>query len=116
MVLLVLKVRLPPSCPPCLVHPLAPCGLKIVASYLLTCLFAFFTFLFFVLAADWNPVKREEAIDNAWLTYVAQKKFADQAVMQFAVEHPEIDITSCRFITHSPSYISTAPYLSNLLS
>jgi hypothetical protein len=57
---------------------------------------------FFDLAADWNPVKKEEAIDNTWLTYMAQKKFADEAVMQFAAEHPEIDITSCTSFFSSP--------------
>ena len=83
MGLMALKVRLPlyrPPCPP----------FSIVNERL-----TIYPFLFFGVATDWNPVKKEEAIDNAWLTYMAQKKFADEAVILFAAEHPEIDITSC---------------------
>jgi hypothetical protein len=57
-----------------------------VANYLL---------ILFLVWLQIGAVKKEDAIDDAWLTYVAQKKFANQAVMQFAAEHPEIDITSC---------------------
>ncbi|KAK0192885.1 hypothetical protein F5146DRAFT_979453 [Armillaria mellea] len=46
-------------------------------------------------ADDWNPVTKEQAIaaGQPILVYVAQKKYADLAVVGFAEKHPEIDIT-----------------------
>ncbi|KAJ7363923.1 hypothetical protein DFH08DRAFT_730192 [Mycena albidolilacea] len=43
---------------------------------------------------DWVPVTKEQALEgNAFVLYIAEKKFGEQAVLAFAEEHPEIDIT-----------------------
>ncbi|KAJ7599413.1 hypothetical protein C8J56DRAFT_1094181 [Mycena floridula] len=48
-----------------------------------------------------SPITKEQAFTgNHWTAYIAEKKFAGLAVMQFADEHPELDITSL-----SPSWI-----------
>ncbi|KAK0220396.1 hypothetical protein IW262DRAFT_1020743 [Armillaria fumosa] len=46
-------------------------------------------------ADDWNPVTKEQAIASGhpFTVYVAQKKYADLAVVEFAEKHPEIDVT-----------------------
>ncbi|KAK0203427.1 hypothetical protein DFS33DRAFT_1474538 [Desarmillaria ectypa] len=44
---------------------------------------------------DWNPITKEEAIASGspFHVYVAEKKYSDMAVVEFAESHPEIDIT-----------------------
>ncbi|THU85450.1 NAD(P)-binding protein [Dendrothele bispora CBS 962.96] len=43
---------------------------------------------------DWNSVTEEQAASgNPWFLYGAQKKFGDQAVIEYAKSHPEIDVT-----------------------
>lgn len=43
---------------------------------------------------DWNPITKEEAFSgDQWAAYAAEKKFADQAALEFADTHPEIDLT-----------------------
>ncbi|KAJ7143525.1 hypothetical protein C8R43DRAFT_953966 [Mycena crocata] len=43
---------------------------------------------------DWVPVTKEEAIEgNSFVLYIAEKKFGEQAVLDFADKHPEMDIT-----------------------
>ncbi|THU97836.1 NAD(P)-binding protein, partial [Dendrothele bispora CBS 962.96] len=45
---------------------------------------------------DWNSVTEEQAASgNPWFLYGAQKKFGDQAVIEYAKSHPEIDVTIC---------------------
>ncbi|PBK90041.1 NAD(P)-binding protein [Armillaria gallica] len=46
-------------------------------------------------ADDWNPVTKEQAIASgqAFTVYMAQKKYADLAVVEFAEKHPETDVT-----------------------
>ncbi|SJK98679.1 uncharacterized protein ARMOST_01948 [Armillaria ostoyae] len=46
-------------------------------------------------ADDWNPVTKEQAIASGqpFPVYIAQKKYADLAVVEFAEKHPEIDVT-----------------------
>ncbi|KAJ6476236.1 hypothetical protein C8R45DRAFT_1009301 [Mycena sanguinolenta] len=43
---------------------------------------------------DWVPVTREQAAEgNQFVLYTAEKKFGEQAVLEFAGKHPEMDIT-----------------------
>ncbi|KAJ6531133.1 NAD(P)-binding protein [Mycena capillaripes] len=43
---------------------------------------------------DWVPVTKEQALEgNPFVLYIAEKKFAEQAVLDFADKHPEMDIT-----------------------
>ncbi|KAJ7750661.1 hypothetical protein DFH07DRAFT_544559 [Mycena maculata] len=45
---------------------------------------------------DWVPVTKEQALEgnlSAFLLYVAEKKFGELAVLDFADKHPEMDIT-----------------------
>ncbi|KAJ7486194.1 hypothetical protein B0H11DRAFT_2017325 [Mycena galericulata] len=43
---------------------------------------------------DWVPVTKEQAVEgNAFVLYIAEKKFGEQAVLDFADKHPEMDIT-----------------------
>ncbi|KAK0192981.1 hypothetical protein F5146DRAFT_526612 [Armillaria mellea] len=44
---------------------------------------------------DWNPITKEEAIASGspFHVYVAEKKYSDLAVVEFAESHPEVDIT-----------------------
>ncbi|EMD37318.1 hypothetical protein CERSUDRAFT_73226 [Gelatoporia subvermispora B] len=45
----------------------------------------------------WTSVTKEQAVApgvNAMVTYVAEKKFAELAVWEFAEKHPHVDITS----------------------
>ncbi|KAJ7643868.1 hypothetical protein FB45DRAFT_823642 [Roridomyces roridus] len=43
---------------------------------------------------DWVPITKEQAIKgNAFELYIGEKKFAEQAVLEFADKHPEMDIT-----------------------
>ncbi|KAJ7679751.1 hypothetical protein B0H17DRAFT_1206398 [Mycena rosella] len=43
---------------------------------------------------DWVPVTKQDAIKgNSFVVYIAEKKFAEQAVLEFAEKHPEMDIT-----------------------
>ncbi|KAJ7637669.1 hypothetical protein DFH06DRAFT_649379 [Mycena polygramma] len=43
---------------------------------------------------DWVSVTREQAVEgNAFTLYIAEKKFGEQAVLDFAKQHPEMDIT-----------------------
>ncbi|KAJ7167667.1 hypothetical protein C8R46DRAFT_950733 [Mycena filopes] len=43
---------------------------------------------------DWVPVTKEQAMaDNHFVLYIAEKKFGEQAVLEFADQHPEMDIT-----------------------
>ncbi|KAJ6584058.1 hypothetical protein DFH09DRAFT_1144184 [Mycena vulgaris] len=45
-------------------------------------------------ANDWVPVTKEDAIGgNPFVVYIAEKKFGEQAVLEFADTHPEMDIT-----------------------
>ncbi|KAK0449835.1 uncharacterized protein EV420DRAFT_766693 [Desarmillaria tabescens] len=46
-------------------------------------------------ANDWNPITKEQAIASGqpFPIYIAQKKYADLAVVEFAEKHPEIDVT-----------------------
>lgn len=45
---------------------------------------------------DWNPVTKEQALTADHFTvYVAEKKFGEQAVLEFADSHPHMDITLC---------------------
>ncbi|KAF7298794.1 Epimerase domain-containing protein [Mycena indigotica] len=45
-------------------------------------------------ADDWVALTREEALQgNAFTLYVGEKKFGEQAILQYADEHPEMDIT-----------------------
>ena len=36
---------------------------------------------------------------NIWAIYVAEKKFADLAVLKFADAHPEVDVTICGLLS-----------------
>ncbi|SJK98814.1 uncharacterized protein ARMOST_02083 [Armillaria ostoyae] len=53
---------------------------------------------------DWNPITKEEAIASGspFHVYVAEKKYSDLAVVEFAESHPEIDITLERNIVGPP--------------
>ncbi|KAJ7750659.1 hypothetical protein DFH07DRAFT_544476 [Mycena maculata] len=43
---------------------------------------------------DWVPVTKEQAVEgNPFVLYIAEKKFGEQAVLDFADKHPEMDIT-----------------------
>ncbi|KAG7448894.1 NAD(P)-binding protein, partial [Guyanagaster necrorhizus] len=44
---------------------------------------------------DWNAITKEEAIASGvpFHVYVAEKKYSDMAVVEFAESHPEIDLT-----------------------
>ncbi|KAJ7069507.1 hypothetical protein C8F01DRAFT_515975 [Mycena amicta] len=43
---------------------------------------------------DWVPVTKEQAlVGNPFVQYIAEKKYAEQAVLKYAEEHPEMDIT-----------------------
>jgi len=43
---------------------------------------------------DWVPVTKEQAVQSsAFGLYIAEKKFGEQAVLDFADKHPEMDIT-----------------------
>ncbi|KAF7374999.1 Epimerase domain-containing protein [Mycena sanguinolenta] len=43
---------------------------------------------------DWVPVTKEQAVEgNHFVLYTAEKKFGEQAVLEFADKHPEMDIT-----------------------
>ncbi|KAF8205561.1 hypothetical protein K438DRAFT_1931904 [Mycena galopus ATCC 62051] len=43
---------------------------------------------------DWVPVTKEQALEgNPFVLYTAEKKFGEQAVLDFADKHPEMDIT-----------------------
>ncbi|KAK7033053.1 epimerase domain-containing protein [Favolaschia claudopus] len=44
---------------------------------------------------DWVPVTKEQAVEgnNVFILYTAEKKFGEQAVLDFADSHPEMDIT-----------------------
>ncbi|KAJ6558121.1 NAD(P)-binding protein [Mycena capillaripes] len=43
---------------------------------------------------DWVEVTKEQALEgNPFVLYVAEKKFGEQAVLDFADKHPEMDIT-----------------------
>ncbi|KAJ7069496.1 hypothetical protein C8F01DRAFT_1363671 [Mycena amicta] len=43
---------------------------------------------------DWVNVTKEQALEgNSFVLYIAEKKFAEQAVLQYAEEHPDMDIT-----------------------
>ncbi|KAJ7799832.1 hypothetical protein B0H14DRAFT_3156292 [Mycena olivaceomarginata] len=45
-------------------------------------------------ANDWVPVTKEQALKgNDFTLYIAEKKFGEQAVLNFADKHPEMDIT-----------------------
>jgi hypothetical protein len=39
--------------------------------------------------------------ENRHTVYVAAKKFSDQAVLKFANEHPEMDVTSRKLLSFS---------------
>ncbi|KAJ6583486.1 hypothetical protein DFH09DRAFT_1360124 [Mycena vulgaris] len=45
---------------------------------------------------DWNPITREFALTggNEMATYAASKKFAEQALWEWADKHPHVDITT----------------------
>lgn len=48
------------------------------------------------MCADWNSITKEGAsAGDHWAAYTAAKKFADQAALEFADAHPEIDVTIC---------------------
>lgn len=48
-----------------------------------------------ILFADWNPVTKEDAASgNSWVVYAAAKKFAEQAVWEWAEQHPHVDVTT----------------------
>jgi hypothetical protein len=53
----------------------------------------------------WNPVRMEDlegsGAENRHTVYVAAKKFSDQAVLKFADEHPEMDVTSRKLLSFS---------------
>ncbi|KAF7330424.1 Epimerase domain-containing protein [Mycena venus] len=43
---------------------------------------------------DWVAVTKEQAVEgNPFVLYIAEKKFGEQAVLEFAEKHPEMDIT-----------------------
>ncbi|KAJ7701487.1 hypothetical protein B0H17DRAFT_1195272 [Mycena rosella] len=43
---------------------------------------------------DWVPVTKEQAVDgNSFVVYTAEKKFGEQAMVEFANTHPEMEIT-----------------------
>ncbi|KAJ7022728.1 hypothetical protein C8F04DRAFT_1213486 [Mycena alexandri] len=43
---------------------------------------------------DWVPVTKEQAVEgNHFVLYIAEKKFGEQAVLEFANQHPEMDVT-----------------------
>jgi nucleoside-diphosphate-sugar epimerase len=44
-------------------------------------------------------VTKEQALEGH-LTYIAEKKFGEQAVLDFAEKHPEMDITICEHSSH----------------
>ncbi|KAF7375001.1 Epimerase domain-containing protein [Mycena sanguinolenta] len=54
----------------------------------------------------WVPVTKEQAVEEAakgnhFVLYTAEKKFGEQAVLEFADKHPEMDITICIYHTYS---------------
>jgi hypothetical protein len=55
----------------------------------------------------WVPVKMEDiegpGAENPHIVYVAAKKFSDQAVLEFADEHPEMDVTSRKLLCFPPA-------------
>ncbi|KAJ7643826.1 hypothetical protein FB45DRAFT_896159 [Roridomyces roridus] len=43
---------------------------------------------------DWTPITKEQAVQGTPIdVYIAEKKFSDQAVLEFADQHPEMDVT-----------------------
>jgi nucleoside-diphosphate-sugar epimerase len=53
--------------------------------------------------ADWVPVTKEQALQgNDFTLYIAEKKFGEQAVLDFADKHPEMDITICEHCFYFP--------------
>ncbi|KAK0203508.1 hypothetical protein DFS33DRAFT_1332036 [Desarmillaria ectypa] len=46
-------------------------------------------------ADDWNPITKEQAMASGqpFIVYVAQKTYADLAVVEFSENHPQIDVT-----------------------
>jgi len=46
-----------------------------------------------ILHLDWNPITEDAASQNQWTLYAAQKKFGDQAVLEYAKSNPDIDVT-----------------------
>ncbi|KAF7298742.1 Epimerase domain-containing protein [Mycena indigotica] len=45
-------------------------------------------------ADDWVAVTKEQALEgNPFLLYIAEKKFSEQAILKYASENPEMDIT-----------------------
>lgn len=54
--------------------------------------------------SDWVPITKEQAYEagaNPFVLYIAEKKYAEQAVLKYAEEHPEMDITICKLSFHS---------------
>ncbi|KAF7309002.1 Epimerase domain-containing protein [Mycena kentingensis (nom. inval.)] len=60
---------------------------------------------------DWVAITKEQALaGNAFALYIAEKKFGEQAVLQFADEHPDMDITISPGFEHiapTPEGVST---------
>ncbi|KAF7298795.1 Epimerase domain-containing protein [Mycena indigotica] len=51
---------------------------------------------------DWVSLTREEALQgNLVDVYIGEKKFSEQAILQYAKEHPEMDVTICTFPSYS---------------
>jgi nucleoside-diphosphate-sugar epimerase len=51
--------------------------------------------------SDWNPITREEALKGSDMaTYAASKTLAEHAVWDFAAQHKELDITTCKPLCH----------------
>ena len=51
---------------------------------------------------DWNPITREQILTETLeplSTYSGSKTLAEHAVWEFAAEHPDINITVCKYTT-----------------
>ena len=63
---------------------------------------------------DWNPVTREDALKGDGLhTYQAAKTLAELALWEFADQHREIDITTCKLSTQTPTAKTNRSHLVN---
>jgi hypothetical protein len=52
---------------------------------------------------DWNPVTKEDALKGSDMdTYSASKTLAEQALWEFAAQHKDLDITTCKFPRSCP--------------
>ena len=54
----------------------------------------------FIPLADWNPITKEQILSgilDPLSSYSGTKTFAERAVWEFAAEHPDINITVCKY-------------------